>query len=348
MTRSSTLAPQPVVPYSLLSEYDVFLLCEGRDVRLYEKLGSHVVLHDGVAGTHFALWAPNAAEVSVVGDFNGWNRGQHRLHVRPDHTGIWEGFIPGVGAGAIYKHHIVSNQHGRMGGPFYGVTGGPGQLVSAAQSTTKEIIHMTTLSQSTKRKLSLLQVAAELDNVSKACTIMGYHRDLNPPRFRRHLVTVDDTGLEEAGPELKRRKQYNETFKTEAVPQGARTGQTDRTGGPGTRDFRQSAVPLARLRRECEWNCQPPSATPGPSAGAGRSGPARSLSPACGGGRQPRVRAQARRLRTTDRCTATRRGCSRSRNTRRLRRSAYRRSGAPRYRPRRVGWCCRTRPCCRG
>jgi len=103
---------QGVRPYSLLSDYDVFLLREGRHVRLYEKLGSHVVEVDGVKGTHFALWAPNAADVFVVGDFNGWDRGKQRLFPRLDHTGIWEGFIPGVRAGALYKYHIVSSQHG--------------------------------------------------------------------------------------------------------------------------------------------------------------------------------------------------------------------------------------------
>ncbi|KPL27795.1 MAG: glycogen branching protein, partial [Acidithiobacillales bacterium SM1_46] len=105
-------AQQAVRPLSLLSDYDIFLLGEGRHVRLYEKLGSHVVEHEGVKGTHFAVWAPNAAEVSVVGDFNNWDRGRHRLNVRLDHTGIWEGFIPGVGAGAIYKYHILSHQDG--------------------------------------------------------------------------------------------------------------------------------------------------------------------------------------------------------------------------------------------
>lgn len=109
---TSRKTQQAVRPLSLLSDYDIFLLGEGRHVRLYEKLGSHLVEHEGVKGTHFAVWAPNAAEVSVVGDFNSWDRGQHRLNVRLDHTGIWEGFIPGVGAGAIYKYHILSHQDG--------------------------------------------------------------------------------------------------------------------------------------------------------------------------------------------------------------------------------------------
>ncbi len=101
-----------VESFSLLTDYDVFLLREGRHVRLYEKLGAHLVEHKGVRGTVFAVWAPNAEQVSVIGDFNGWHRGQHRLHPRPDGSGIWEGFIGGVGHGAIYKYHIVSRHDG--------------------------------------------------------------------------------------------------------------------------------------------------------------------------------------------------------------------------------------------
>ena len=76
---------------------------------------------DGVAGTYFAVWAPNAERVSVVGDFNYWDRGSHPLHVRWDGSGIFEGFIPGIGNGAIYKYHIVSKVNGYSvdkGDPF--------------------------------------------------------------------------------------------------------------------------------------------------------------------------------------------------------------------------------------
>ncbi len=93
---------------SLLTEEDVYLFREGSHFRLYEKLGSHIRTVDGVPGTHFSVWAPNAAQVSVMGDFNGWNKDSHRLAVRWDGSGIWEGFIPGVGKGALYKYHIVS------------------------------------------------------------------------------------------------------------------------------------------------------------------------------------------------------------------------------------------------
>jgi 1,4-alpha-glucan branching enzyme len=91
----------------ILTDYDLYLLGEGDHYRLYEKLGAHVGERDGTAGTHFAVWAPNAKQVSVIGDFNGWRRDQHALQSRGS-SGIWEGFIPGVGLGALYKYAIVS------------------------------------------------------------------------------------------------------------------------------------------------------------------------------------------------------------------------------------------------
>ncbi len=93
---------------SLLTEYDIYIFKEGNHFRLYEKLGSHVMTVDGITGTFFAVWAPNAANVSVIGNFNGWNPESHPLSVRWDGSGIWEGFIPGVGHGDLYKYHIVS------------------------------------------------------------------------------------------------------------------------------------------------------------------------------------------------------------------------------------------------
>ncbi len=92
---------------AVLTDFDVHLWSEGSHFRTYEKLGAHPTERDGVAGTQFAVWAPNARWVSVVGDFNGWRPGVHQLH--PVGTsGIWEGFIPGVGSGALYKYHIAS------------------------------------------------------------------------------------------------------------------------------------------------------------------------------------------------------------------------------------------------
>jgi 1,4-alpha-glucan branching enzyme len=92
----------------LLTGHDEYLFNEGTHFRLYQKLGSHPLVKDGVAGTHFAVWAPNAAHVSVVGDFNDWQKGRHTLSLRGP-SGIWEGFIPGVARGSRYKYHIGSH-----------------------------------------------------------------------------------------------------------------------------------------------------------------------------------------------------------------------------------------------
>jgi len=96
---------------SLLTELDIYLLKEGNHFHLFEKLGSHVVTMHNVKGTFFAVWAPNAKNVSVIGDFNKWNPLIHPLMIRNDGSGIWEGFIPGVKKGALYKYHIESKHH---------------------------------------------------------------------------------------------------------------------------------------------------------------------------------------------------------------------------------------------
>ena len=91
-----------------LTPQDVYLFREGTLYRAYEKLGAHPQTRDGREGTAFAVWAPNAAAVSVVGSFNDWNRTTHPLQPRADQSGIWQGFVPGVGPGALYKYHIRS------------------------------------------------------------------------------------------------------------------------------------------------------------------------------------------------------------------------------------------------
>jgi 1,4-alpha-glucan branching enzyme len=93
---------------TLISEYDIHLFKGGNFFKMFEKLGAHLMTVQGKEGTHFALWAPNAKQVSVIGDFNGWKPDTHPLAVRWDGSGIWEGFIPGLGKGALYKFHIVS------------------------------------------------------------------------------------------------------------------------------------------------------------------------------------------------------------------------------------------------
>ncbi|MDD5438764.1 MAG: 1,4-alpha-glucan branching protein GlgB [Candidatus Omnitrophica bacterium] len=93
---------------SVFTDQDIYLFKEGNFFRLYDKLGSHVMTIDGVPGTYFSVWAPNAERVSVIGDFNGWNPHSHYLNLRQDNSGIWENFLPGVGKGAMYKYHIFS------------------------------------------------------------------------------------------------------------------------------------------------------------------------------------------------------------------------------------------------
>ncbi|MFI8379927.1 1,4-alpha-glucan branching protein GlgB [Leeuwenhoekiella sp. NPDC079379] len=97
--------------YSLFSDFDIDLFKSGKHFRLYEKLGSHPTTVNGVKGTYFAVWAPSAKAVSVVGDFNFWIEGDHKLNVRWDGSGIWEGFLPGVAAGTIYKYKIQSTNN---------------------------------------------------------------------------------------------------------------------------------------------------------------------------------------------------------------------------------------------
>ena len=100
-----------VTAYSLFTDFDINLFKAGKHYRLYEKFGSHIVTVDGVKGTYFAVWAPSAKHVSVIGDFNYWIEGEHQLSVRWDASGIWEGFIPGVGQGSTYKYKIQSHNN---------------------------------------------------------------------------------------------------------------------------------------------------------------------------------------------------------------------------------------------
>ncbi|CAM1372659.1 1,4-alpha-glucan branching protein GlgB [Tenacibaculum xiamenense] len=98
-----------VIAHSLFSEFDIGLFKQGKHYRLYEKLGSHIATVDDVIGTYFAVWAPSAKAVYVVGDFNCWTDNEHLLNVRWDESGIWEGFIPNVGKGSLYKYKIHSH-----------------------------------------------------------------------------------------------------------------------------------------------------------------------------------------------------------------------------------------------
>jgi 1,4-alpha-glucan branching enzyme len=91
----------------VLGELDDYLIGEGTHRRLWEKLGSHVIEHAGVTGAHFAVWAPNASRVSVVGDFNEWDGRRHPMRKRMP-AGVWEIFIPGLGEGTLGSTVCVS------------------------------------------------------------------------------------------------------------------------------------------------------------------------------------------------------------------------------------------------
>ena len=98
----------------LLTEQDIYHFREGTYYRAYEKLGAHpATAADPTRATRFAVWAPNASAVSVIGDFNHWRRGHTRLSPRNDCSGIWEGVVEGVGPGALYKYHVVSRHGGQ-------------------------------------------------------------------------------------------------------------------------------------------------------------------------------------------------------------------------------------------
>jgi 1,4-alpha-glucan branching enzyme len=96
----------------VLGEMDVWLLSEGTHLRPYEVLGANAAVKDGVSGTRFAVWAPNASRVSVVGSFNHWDGRQHPMNLRHE-CGVWELFLPQVSEGALYKYEIC-NRHGQL------------------------------------------------------------------------------------------------------------------------------------------------------------------------------------------------------------------------------------------
>ena len=97
---------------SALSPLDIYHFREGTWFRAWERLGAHLATRDDVAGVQFAVWAPNAASVSLIGDFNGWNRDTHPMTARADDSGLWELFVPALSQGAVYKYFIRSRVSG--------------------------------------------------------------------------------------------------------------------------------------------------------------------------------------------------------------------------------------------
>ncbi|HUU64476.1 MAG TPA: 1,4-alpha-glucan branching protein GlgB, partial [Dehalococcoidales bacterium] len=112
MSSKDEMNTQPVrYDISMLSNDDLFLFNEGSHYRLYEKLGAHPITVDGMEGTYFAVWAPDAKQISVIGEFNNWDKSSHPLRPKGQ-SGIWEGFIPGVTKGTLYKYYLVSHRRG--------------------------------------------------------------------------------------------------------------------------------------------------------------------------------------------------------------------------------------------
>ncbi len=101
-----------VQPYSLFTDFDISLFKNGSHYNLFDKFGAHTVTVNGVKGTYFSVWAPTAKSVAVIGNFNFWQGDQHQLYVRWDSSGIWEGFIPNITHGELYKYRIESNNNG--------------------------------------------------------------------------------------------------------------------------------------------------------------------------------------------------------------------------------------------
>ncbi|WP_216650020.1 1,4-alpha-glucan branching protein GlgB [Lewinella sp. W8] len=133
-------ASTAVTAHSLFTDYDISLFRAGKNFRIYDKLGSHVIEVDGKRGTYFAVWAPSAKKVSVIGDFNGWNRSAHPLNARWDSSGIWEGFIEGLENGTVYKY-AVDAQDGRAlekGDPYARLWETPPKTASVVWDTYYE------------------------------------------------------------------------------------------------------------------------------------------------------------------------------------------------------------------
>jgi len=101
----------PSVDPVVLTPQDLYLFNEGSHLRLYDKFGSHPIEQDGVAGYHFAVWAPNAEYVAVIGDFNEWNTAAHPMKAVGS-SGVWSTFLPGITSGVCYKYHISSRHNG--------------------------------------------------------------------------------------------------------------------------------------------------------------------------------------------------------------------------------------------
>lgn len=104
------IVTQQAIP-SIFSDFDLYLFGQGKNYRIYEKMGAHLRTVNGVSGVNFSVWAPNALAVSVIGDFNNWGRGANPMHLRHNDLGIWEEFVPGLSVGTVYKYAIYSRHN---------------------------------------------------------------------------------------------------------------------------------------------------------------------------------------------------------------------------------------------
>ena len=98
--------------FSLFSEFDIYLFKQGKHYSLFDKLGAHLVEHNGEKGCYFAVWAPGVSSASVIANFNGWNNSSHPMQARNDESGIWELFIPNVAHGEVYKYFFTNAETG--------------------------------------------------------------------------------------------------------------------------------------------------------------------------------------------------------------------------------------------
>ena len=177
----------PSQHHSLFNDGDIQSFREGTHFALHQKMGSKTMEVEGVQGVYFAVWAPNAKEVSVIGDFNGWTHDQHPLFVRWDSSGIWEGFIPGVQDGAAYKY-LIRTQSGEQiekGDPYARLWEEPPKTASIVHTSSYEWNDKNWLSKRAKR--DALKTPMSVYEVH-----LGSWRRKEEGRFLTYIEMIDE------------------------------------------------------------------------------------------------------------------------------------------------------------